>query len=363
MVVMLFCLLGLAVNCVIIGPWALKGAYQGQNDFRLFYIGGKLAGSENLYNVRQVLAAQQDAFGESSRRLMPVRLPFYYAFLSPLARFPYEQALVLWAVSSILGIALFILLSPPASRIWLAVACCWSLPLVFSVAIGQDLGFVLLVLGAALRTYRAQKQWLAGVILSLCLIKFNLFLLLPLLFLGRREWRVASGFCVGTAFLLTLSFASAGNWPHSYLALILDPVVSPDPRLMPNLHGLAARLPGHGFVEFLLSVSVIVLVWRAVRKYDLEVGLGATLLGGLLLTRHAYMQDCAILIGTLVMLCLRPPNPVVRNCALALLVPFPYLLFFVQGGVTAAILFLLLLVAMAWKGAKNGPSPVLEPNR
>lgn len=363
LVAALLCLLGLAVNCVIIGPGGLTIAYRGQNDFRLFYIGGKLAGSGDLYNVNRVLAAQQDAFGESNRRLMPVRLPFYYALLSPLARLPYGLALLLWAAGSILAIAFFVLLSPGGSRIWLAVACFWSLPLVFSVAIGQDLGLMLLVLGGALRMYRAEKRWLAGLILALCLIKFNLFLLLPLLFLGKREWRMASGFCVGTASLLILSFAGVGNWPRSYLALILDPVVSPDPRLMPNLHGLMARLWGHEFVELLLSAMVIALVWRVVRRYGLEVGLGATLLGGLLLTRHAYMQDCAVLIGLLVTLSMRPPSPLVRNCALALLIPLPYLLFFIQGGAATAILMMLLLAAMAWAGAKNEPLPVCAPSR
>ncbi len=94
------CLIGLAVNCVIVGPSAFHSAFQGQNDFKLFYIGGKLAGSESLYDQNRVLEAQREAFGESNRKLMPVRLPFYYAFLSPLARLPYKLALLLWAASN-----------------------------------------------------------------------------------------------------------------------------------------------------------------------------------------------------------------------------------------------------------------------
>lgn len=158
MVVGLLCLLGLAVNCLIIGPGALTIAYHGQNDFRLFYIGGKLAGSEGLYDGNRVLSEQREIFGESSEKLMPVRLPFYYALLSPLAHLPYKLAFTLWTGSNMLAIALFILLSRGEDRVWLAIACCWSLPIVFSLAIGQDLGLVLLFLVVFLWMLRARRR-------------------------------------------------------------------------------------------------------------------------------------------------------------------------------------------------------------
>lgn len=356
----LLCLLGLAVNCVIIGPGALKSAYQGQNDFRQFYVGGKLAGSGKLYNLDRVLAVQREALGESNARLVPGRLPFYYAALAPLGRLPYKLALLLWTVSTILATVLFVWLSPQAGRAQLAIACCWSLPLVFSTAIGQDAGFVLLILGITLRTLDAEKPLLAGLILSLCLIKFHLFLLLPLLLLGKREWRLTAGFSIGAGALLLASFAAGWDWPRDYVALNLH-AVSEDPRLMPTLHGLAAHFPGSDVVEFILSVVVIGLVWGIVRRAEFEAALAATLLGGLLLTRHAYMQDCGILVGSLVILFQRPGNAVVHYCALLLLLPVPYVLFFMQGGATTAALFVLLLGAMAGSCFKNGLRPVSEP--
>ena len=362
MVAALLCLLGLAVNCVIIGPGALKGAYLGQNDFRQFYVGGKLAVSGNLYNFDRVLEAQRDALGESNERMMPGRLPFYYAALAPLGRLPYHVALRLWNGCTILATALFVWLSPKARRAQLAVACCWSLPLVFSTAIGQDVGFVLLILVLTLRTLDSEQPLLAGLILSLCLIKFHLFLLLPLLFLGKREGRLASGFSIGAAVLLLISFVAGWDWPRAYLALNLH-AVSEDSRLMPTLHGLADHFPARDVVEFVLSVAVIGLVWRVVRRADFEVALTATFLGGLLLTRHAYLQDCGMLVGSLVTLFQRPGNAVVRYCALVLLLPIPYVLFFMQGGATTAALFVLLLAAMAWSGVRNGLPLGFEPSR
>ncbi len=341
------CLIGLAVNCVIVGPAAFHSAFQGRNDFKLFYIGGKLAGSRSLYDENRVLEAQRATFGESNRKLMPVRLPFYYVFLSPLARLPYKLALLLWTASNILAVVLFVRLYPIGTRTHLAIACCWSLPLLFSIVIGQDLGFILLLLSATLRTLHAGRRLLAGLILSLCLIKFNLVLLVPVLFLGKREWRLASGFFLGALLLLTVSFAGGGNWVPSYTSLILDPAVSPGSFLMPNLHSMVANIPGREFVEFFLSFTVIAAVWCIVRRAHFDVALAATLVGSILLTRHVYVQDCAILIGSLVTLFERFATPVVRTCSFVLLLPLAYVLNFIQGGVTVAALLLILLTALA----------------
>src|SRR5258706_2639954 len=239
------CLIGLAVNCLIIGPGAFHTAAEGHNDFRQFYIGGKLAGGANSYDQSRIVEAQREAFGNSNQHLTPVRLPFYYSLLSPLARLPYLFALRLWTGCAILAAILFISLYPGVHRRQFAVAGCWSLPLIFSIAIGQDLSFILLILAMTLRMLYAGSPLLAGLILSLCAIKFNLVVLLPLLFLGQRAWRLAAGFSIGSILLLAVSFIAAGpGWLQSYIALILDPGVDPNSPLMPNLHNLVGRIPG-----------------------------------------------------------------------------------------------------------------------
>jgi hypothetical protein len=343
------CLIGLAVNCAIMGPGAFRSASEGRNDFRQFYIGGKLAGSGSSYDQSRIVEAQRAAFGYSNLHLTPVRLPFYYSLLSPLARLPYRLALLLWTVSTVLAAVFFVSLYPGVPRRQFAIAGCWSLPLVFSIAIGQDVSFILLILAVTLRVLYAGSPLLAGLILSLCAIKFNLFLLLPLLFLGKREWRLAAGFSVGTIVLVAVSFIAAGpGWVRSYVALILDPAVDPNSPLMPNLHSLAAHFPGREFVEFFLSLTVIVLVWCIVRRARFDVALAATLLGSILLTRHAYLQDCAILAGSLVTLFEAFGSPLVRSCALALLLPFAYLFILIREGAVVAALYLLLLIAVGF---------------
>lgn len=168
---------------------------------------------------------------------------------------------------------------------------------------------------------------------------------------------------MGTAFLLIVSFATLWGWPQSYLALILDPAVSPDSGLMPNLHGLTRNLPGREFVEILLSLTVIALVWLVVRGANFEIALAATLLGSILLTRHVYLQDCAILVGPLVTIFRITTNLLTRSCAFVLLLPLSYVFILIQrGSVTAMILFLL-LGAMAWSSVRNGLRPGSEAGR
>ena len=348
------CLLGLAVNCLIMGPGVFHSASEGRNDFRQFYIGGKLAGSANSYDQSVIVEAQREAFGYSNLHLTPVRLPFYYALLSPLAHLPYRFALRLWTTCAILAAILFISLYPDVRRRQFAVAGCWSLPLVFSIAIGQDISFILLILAVTLRTLYAGSPLLAGLILSLCAIKFNLVVLLPLLFLGQRAWRLAAGFSTGSILLLAVSFITAGpGWLRSYIALILDPAVDPNSPLMPNLHSLVAHIPGRNFIEIFLSLTVVVLVWCIARRARFDVALAATLLGSLLLTPHAYLQDCAILSGSLVTLFQQFGSPLVRIGALVLLLPFAYIFIIIGEGAVIAALYLLLLMAVG--GAEIRP--------
>jgi hypothetical protein len=340
------CLIGLAVNCAIVGPDAFHTAFQGHNDFRQFYIGAKLAGRGSFYNKTRTEEAQRETFGFSNQHLTPVRLPFYYSLLSPLARLPYRLALLLWNVTTIFAAILFVCVYPGVRKIQLAVACCWSLPLVFSTAIGQDVSFILLILAVTLRVFYAGNPLLAGLILSLCAIKFNLFLLLPLLFLGKREWRLMAGFSIGTIALLAVSFIAGPGWVGSYLALILDPAVDPNSTLMPNLHSLVANIPAKEFVEIFLSLAVIAIVWYIARHARFDVALAATLLGSILLTRHAYLQDCAILAGSLVTVFEQSTDELVRNCTAVLLLPLVYVFILIREGGVIAALFLLLLTAV-----------------
>ena len=66
------------------------------------------------------------------------------------------------------------------------------------------------------------------------------------------------------------------------------------------------------------------------------------MLGSMLLSRHSYLHDCAVLIPGLVEIICLVKSPVTRWLAIALLSPFPYflpaLLFEVRHGLVVVIL-------------------------
>jgi hypothetical protein len=345
-------MIGILAGCLVMGPGVLNTSFQGHNDFRAFYIGGRLVGGDALYDVARVVAAQRQTFGEVNPHTMMVRPPFYYTFVAPLARLPFRTAWLLWTVGQVLAMVLFVRLYPWGDRTALAMVCCWSLPLLWSFAAGQDFAFLLLILAGGLWAFERQKYLLAGLVLSLCAIKFHLFLLVPLLTFGEQRlrkgvWRTAAGLMLGLTALLTGSFLVAGrDWPQKYVSMILNPEVSLGVKIMPNLHGLAANFPGLPFLEVFLSLLVIGMVWWVVRRRSFETGVAAVLVGGLLLSRHSYLWDCAILIPALFAFIRNPSGFAVRWCALALVPPVLYIFLIVRSATIPVTLFFLLLVAV-----------------
>src|ERR1051326_8567628 len=89
---------------------------------------------------------------------------------------------------------------------------------------GQDVNIVLLLAAVALALLVKQRDFAGGLVLSLCLIKFHLFVLAPLVLLRYRRWRAAGGAALGCGILLLISFVAAGpNWPAEYWKVLRDP--------------------------------------------------------------------------------------------------------------------------------------------
>jgi len=217
----------------------------------------------------------------------------------------------------------FILLWRIPDKRTAVLACCWSLPLILAIAHGQDLTFLLLLLAVSLRIYRT-RPFTAGVVLSLCAIKFHLFLLLPLLIIGQKRWRMLGGLVAGGAVLAAISFAAVS--PNQYLDSLTRPGIAPEPQIMPNFHGLLLGVPYGWLMELLLSLATAVTVWLISRRADFEYGLAAALVGGLLISHHAYPQDCTLLLPALLILMARSSDWRLNYLCIALFTPWPYLI-------------------------------------
>ena len=275
----------------------------GGNDFLDLYAGGRLARDPGLYDFARITQEQLKAAGVAGEALPFNRLPVFAGLVAPLARLPYRTAYCVFQALSLLAVVLAVFLWPDrADRGAMAVACCWSLPLSASFANGQDVPFLLLWLSLVARLIDRRPR-LAGGIASLCVAKFQLFFLVPLWILSQKRWRFAAGLAGGLLACVAASFALQGpGWIHRYLQLILSPVEkieNTSQAAMPNLHGFCSTFGLPIAVELALCGVVAWVVWQVCRRAPENAWL-AMLAGGVLVSRHAYTQDCLILLPVLV---------------------------------------------------------------
>lgn len=340
--------LGLCINCLIAGPPALKSGLRGAGDFPGFYIGARLLPMRVQYDIGRVLQTQQEVIGTIRPKLMAVRLPFYYALMRPLAKLSYLRAHAVWLVILIVAAVLAPMLFPIADRTALIAATLGSLPLLLATIRGQDISLVYLILAGGLWLRESARPFFAGLLLALLSIKFHLFLLLPVLFLLRREFRLLVGALAGLTVLLGASFAVAGaGWPSAYVKLVTNPLISPGPEVMPNLHGAVSRLLDAGPLEVTLSVLTVGAVVAVMARSEFAISLAAALIGSFLISYHAYVQDCAILIPALLAIFRQAASPA-RELAWICLLPLPYVFLNIQSlGWIPGVLFLSVLFALA----------------
>jgi hypothetical protein len=224
-------------------------ALKGQNDFVQLYTGAKLAGTADLYSRAANLALIKSIQGFTMDTVVYTRPPFYAALLVPLAHLPYGVAYDLFSLATLGSILWFVVrfsTECPSLPFFAAI----SIPLLTALCNGQDTPFLVAILGGAMLLSRRNKDFLAGLVLSLCAIKFHLFLFLPILMLAKKRWRILGGGTAGIGLLTGLGVLV--NGPDSlrqYLAVLRDPWINPNANEMPNLHGLTAAVHGDVRVE------------------------------------------------------------------------------------------------------------------
>ena len=295
----------------------------GRDDFLSFYAGARLTGSARMYDPDAIARLQIQVAGAAGPRLMYIRPPCFALFLWPLAQLPYGLAHGVWLALRLAAAIAFVFLWPYSNRTTAAMVCCWSVPLAAGLANAQDAPFLLLWLALAERLQQSGKPIHAGAVLCLCLAKFHLFLLLPLLFVMHRRWRVVSGFVAGCGLLGVLSFLAAGwDWPARYRQVLSLTQIVPLPWMMPNIHGL---LPA-GPIEWCATLAVVLATVFVVSRFGYRMGLAAALTGSLLVSYHAYVQDAVILIPAILIVLEDARGLAVRYTALALATPIPWVL-------------------------------------
>ena len=336
---------------------------KGHNDFLQLYCGARLAGTADLYSVEANQRVQREAIGLEMEGVYFSRPPFYALLLSPLGWLSYPHAYAVFQMVSLLSLAAFLRLYLPQLP-ELALYCSLSVPLLSSLANGQDIGLVLLLAGLSMPLMRRHYEFPAGLILALCAIKFHLFLLVPLVLLIHRRWRVLAGSATGGAALALASFVAGGpHWFQAYAVLLRNPALHPASCNMPNLHGvLSAFSISSSPTEAWLSLAVAGMVaYIAQKTPDVELALAFALVGGLLISLHAYVQDCVILLLVFVVLCSKPVSRAEKAmAALAVLPPVYLLLLLGKPYSLAAPAMIFALLFAGFVRSRNGAKPALS---
>ena len=323
----------------------------GHNDFVSFYTGARLAGTGGLYDVAQVRAFQEQLLGRTSDAWRFIRLPYFAALLWPLGRLPFHTAYLVWEALAIAAVAGFVLLWKPTARPITVLFTCLSLPVAVALMNGQDLTFVLLFLAASVYALRQGRPFLAGLAFALCAVKFHLFLLAPLLLVNRRNWTWGAGAAAGLGVLLLVSFAVAGPaWPGAYYRVLTDPNIHPGLEQMPSLHGLVGRWGWPAPVEWILAAAVAGVVAVTAARRSFEYALAAALAGGVLVSYHSYLADCALLLpATLIVLTETASRPL-RMLTVVLLTPLTGFLLVMNSPATGAVMPLAVLALLGLIG-------------
>jgi hypothetical protein len=239
----------------------------------------------------------------------------------------------------------------PGDRLVLAASLAVSPALAHALIMGQDDPFLLLVLLVGLRFLWKDRHFAAGIIFALCAAKFHLFLLLPILIIERRLWRVAQGAGAMLCVLVLTSFAVGGrHWIIDYIRVLRDQRIDPFPTRKPNLSAFLFGFPAP--VWWIAAAAALVLCWFIIRYGSLTVGLAAVILGGILIPAHTSYADTVLLIPAFLALFAWSKADGLRYLLVLILSPVIYLL--PREAFTAVSLSILTLTAFeVWQRARH----------
>jgi hypothetical protein len=346
---------GLVLLAVISKPYWQDVAL-GHTDFLAFYAGGRLAFTPGLYDPQQAMAEQLRVARVMGEGTYFIRLPWFAAAMWPLARLPYIPAQFVWQFLLVCVLIAFVVLWPRPSLAVRATILCYSLPALMSLRMGQDVPLLLACMAASLALLHREKPLIAGLVLSLVLAKFHLFLPLFPAVLFARRWRFAAGLFGGAAFLLAASFLVSGpGWPQRFLAAIGDPATTPRVIMTPSFFYL---FHGSPLAIGALGIVLMILYFRIARQ-DIEFLIAAAPVVILPLLPHAGAYDC-LLLTPLAMTALDKGSRQAKITAALLLLPVT---FFLAWSVSSLLVLIPILdVALLTLCAIPSPNRVASSN-
>ncbi len=240
--------------------------------------------------------------------------PYFGVLIAPLGYLGFVPAYLVWLAlnCTLFTVSLFALesyagLSGRRALVYRAAAVCF-LP-VFATFLQGQVSVILLLLFTLVFFYvRAGRDWPAGALLALALIKPVYVFPVLLVFLLRRRWRLLSGFAVTAAILIVLPLPILGSSISTQYVHVLRVAAgwASDARLIG--YGAQGNQSIAGFTDSLLparyaaladsviaALAVLGLMWVTLRSDTFDVAFGLAVLVGLLISPHVFIYDLALM--------------------------------------------------------------------
>jgi hypothetical protein len=244
--------------------------------------------------------------------LLPHILPPWVTLIFyPLGLLPYRAAYLAWGVTILLlvGLAIALLLRAAGLRgraaLLAAAAAAASLPVAVLLLQGQSDAPMIAATAAAALAWSKRRPARAGAFAALALVKPQLVLLLPALFLVRRSWRAVAAFSAGCVFLVLLSLVAFGPsaclaWlrilaPWAFAGRTNFPV---DTQAQFSLRGML-QLVGVPLALQLVVLAIALLALAAVllrARADPRLEVALAIAGSMALSPYQHAHDLSLLI-------------------------------------------------------------------
>jgi Glycosyltransferase family 87 len=316
----LWAAVGLLVGLILIGwnVWVAATTFVPQyavrNDLRLAY-GAALVGLRDGYTHLYDLAVQKaviESLGPGFNPQPFISPPPLAWLVTPLLALPFNVALVIWTLALLAALVLAWHLLAPPGRLTKAAHLALLLglfPVAFGVMVGQPGALVAAVVATSWWLMRQERPVLAGLVLSLIVIKPQLALLVPLCILASGRAKTFGSWLAASAFIGLIALAMLGSEGVTrYLAVLAD-TQSPawDITRRYSISGPLGLGRLLNATQLLVLIITLIAAWRH-RHGGPEVPMAAGILGSLLFTPYLAFQDFLMLV-VVAWLLLRTPLP------------------------------------------------------
>lgn len=293
----------------------LQGDLRGL-DFISFYVAGRIfdspaAGPSVVYNEsiqRQFQDQLTTLMWNEHYRLLPfVHPPWFTPIMGLLTQLPYRSAYLVWALIGVAcaACALWLLLraSPGIKQIVGLALFVGYLPLFVTLLQGQSDALLLLPLCASYAAWVRGHRTLAGALAGLAILKPQLLLLIPALFIARRAWGAISAMVLvaGTYLILAILISAQSLWQYIQLVSAWAVGAAQLPfgqHAWYSLRGLLEVTPGGRPLALLILGGLLLLValslsWQPdAPRLDMALALA----GSVLLSPFQNVEDLLLLI-------------------------------------------------------------------